>query len=552
MNVKCLYSLIWKTAIVCLLSSCANQLALTGGPKDEDPPKIDTSASVKNYQTYFEKQDIDLYFDEYIDLRDASKQVLISPPLDHPPKVDARLKRVSFKFDEQEVLKDNATYVINFGKSIRDFNESNELTNYSFVFSTGAYIDSLSISGQVVDAKTGEPRKDALVALYVEHQDSIVFNQKPFYFARTDDQGNYTINNLRADTFKITTLSDENLSYTYDPDNEEIGFLDTLIILSDTALVDQNLEIFREATTPRYKSYDVVAQGQARIEFAGRIELDAMNVIDSLDHYIVKEDQQSYLTLWYRPRSRKSVRYEIYRKDELDTVQMRINTRSVDTLEGGVDVNFSNVVSKIGLHPLEDLELTYDRPIDELNLRFISIIDTLDKDTFQLTADTLPFPKMKSTISYNWPIEKDLKITFLPGAIMDYFGRTNDTIVDHLLIAQEEDYGSMNLKLANFDSVNHIIQLLDGKNIKRKAIVTAGEKEVSFERLPPSTYSVQIIVDIVENGLWDPGNYLEKRQSERIYEVPLEDLRSNWELEEVLDMNEIRRSFNTQTEKELE
>lgn len=532
------------------MSSCANQLALTGGPKDEDPPKIDTSASIKNYQTHFTKQDIDLYFDEYIDLRDASKQVLISPPLDKPPKVDARLKRVSFKFDEEEVLKDNATYVINFGKSIRDFNESNELTNYSFVFSTGAYIDSLSISGQVTDAKTGEPRKDALVALYVEHQDSIVFTEKPFYFARTDDQGNYTINNLRADTFKLATLSDENLSYTYDPDNEEIGFLDSLIILTDTVLASQDLEIFREATTPRYMSYDVVAQGEARIEFAGRIELDAMRVIDTVDHYMVKEDELTYLTMWYRPRRRKSMRYEIYRKDELDTIQMRINTRSVDTLEGRVEITYPNVVSKVGLHPLEDLQLAYDRPIDELNLNFISIIDTLDKDTLLFSSDAASFPKMKSSISYDWPVEKDLKITFLPGAIIDYFGMTNDTIIDHIFIAQEEDYGSMILQLANFDSVNHIIQLLDDKNVKRKTVVKAGEDEVSFDRLPPNTYTVQIIVDLVDNGLWDPGNYLEKRQSERIYEVSLDELRPNWEMEEVLDMNEIRQSFKAQTEPE--
>ena len=139
--------LILASLLTQLWIACGNQVPLTGGPRDESPPVLDTLESTRNNQIRFEKQPINLTFDEFVNLRDASKQILISPPLDKPPIINSRLKKVSVAFDEDEVLKENATYVINFGNSIVDFNEGNKLENYTFVFSTGDYIDSLSIKG---------------------------------------------------------------------------------------------------------------------------------------------------------------------------------------------------------------------------------------------------------------------------------------------------------------------------------------------------------------------------------------------------------------------
>ena len=114
------------------------------------------------------------------------------------------------------------------------------------MFSTGDYIDSLSIKGQVKDAFTDEPIPEMIVMLYIDDRDSIPFLQRPFYFAQSDENGNFSINNLRADTFKIVVIEDLNLSYTYNPESERIGFLETPYILTDSSSQEIELQLFKE------------------------------------------------------------------------------------------------------------------------------------------------------------------------------------------------------------------------------------------------------------------------------------------------------------------
>ncbi len=538
-----LYFLLLFFGVSVLLGACANQVALSGGPRDEDPPQIDEEASIANYQTRFEIQDIELYFDEFVDLKDAAKQIVISPPLEFAPQIGSRLKKVFVAFNESEVLKEDVTYVINFGKSIRDFTESNELLNYTYVFSTGDYIDSLSVSGSIQDAKTGEPSEDVLVLLYTEDRDSIVYQERPYYFARTDKEGNYRINNLRSDTFKVMALKDENLNYLYDPGQEEIGFLDTVLFISDTLTTGIDLALFREETEPRYKSYDVINQGRARIDFEGAADSSAIRVIDSIDQLVVHKGQDPYLTLWYHPRSARSIRYEVTRQGVLDTVTMRINTRNVDTLPDEIDLLTFGFDNKIGLHPAVDLNLPFDRPIREISLDKIIMVDTLDKDTLDLSMDNTRLPSLMATISSDWPQERDIQLTLLPGAIIDYFGRSHDTLERMVRIAQPEDFGQYILTPTSSDTLDYVISLLKGDKKLTQVIYSASNPEdqqkIVFDRLVPGDYKLEIIVDIVSNGRWDPGEYLAKRQSEEVYNVPLPSLRPNWKEEKDINMQEI-------------
>lgn len=538
-----LYFVLLFIIVSLLLGACANQVALSGGPRDEDPPQIDEEASIANYQTRFEKQDIDLYFDEFVDLKDAAKQIVISPPLEFPPQIGSRLKKVFVAFNESEVLKEDVTYVINFGKSIRDFTESNELLNYTYVFSTGDYIDSLSVTGSIQDAKTGEPSEDALVLLYTEDRDSIIYQERPYYFARTDKEGNYRINNLRSDTFKVMVLKDENLNYLYDPGQEDIGFLDTVLFISDTLTSGIDLALFREETQPRYKSYDVINQGRARIDFEGATDSSAIRVIDSIDHMVVHSGQDEYLTLWYHPRGVRTIRYEVTRQGELDTVTMRINTRNVDTLPNEIALQTFDFDSKIGLHPDLDLYLPFDRPIREIDLEKIIMVDTLDQDTLEVSVAATQFPSLKAVLSSNWPKERDVQLTLLPGAITDFFGQSHDTLERMVRIAQPEDFGQYILTPTSSDTLDYVISLMKEKKKLNQVIYSAdesgGQPNIIFDRLEPGDYELEIIVDIVPNGKWDPGDYLAKRQSEEVYTVPLPSLRPNWKEEKDINMQEL-------------
>ena len=210
---------IWKWPLFILLAAaiqyCANPIAPTGGPRDETPPQLDTSQSTTNYQTNFEKQTIELTFDEWVNLNDVFNQVVVSPPLDNRPEVRIKKKTILFEFAEEEVLRDSATYTINFGEAIKDLTEGNPADNLRFVFSTGDFIDSLSVQGRIVDARTGEPVEGVLFNMYDELQDTVVRTRRPFYFAKTNKEGQFRVENVKSDTFKLFALKDANLNYLF-------------------------------------------------------------------------------------------------------------------------------------------------------------------------------------------------------------------------------------------------------------------------------------------------------------------------------------------------
>ncbi len=533
-------------AAALLSISCANQVALTGGPRDEVPPALDTAESSKNYSLHFTKQDIELVFDEFIDLRDANSQIVISPPLEYPPRISSRLKKVKIEFNEKEELKEEATYVINFGKSIGDFTERNELLNFTFVFSTGAYIDSLSLSGQVVDAFTMEPKEDAVVLLYTEDMDSIIFKERPFYFARTDESGMYRINNLRSDTFKIVTLEDLNLNYLYDPVSEQIGFLDSLIVLRDTLTRGVNLEMFKEGKSAIYKSYDAQAQGLLRIDFDRIPDVGQLIYPDSAEIFVEQPEGTEYLNLWYAPRSSRSIGFQISEEEGLDTIQARVNTRTVDTLAGRISVREFNFDAAIGLHPADTLKLEFDRPVRSVSQDLIFAIDTLTRDTIYFDLDTTEFPGLLIRLAHTWELKSEYVLQFLPGAIIDYFNIPNDTIVREFKIADFEDFGQIQLQLEDFEDMQYVFQLQrDDKRMREVIVNPFVEDEITFEQLVPGNYSIVVIKDEIANGKWDPGDYFSKRQSERRYTLTLEELRANWVLERSVTPNDLNREMTS-------
>ena len=171
--------------------SCASTGELLAGPKDTTPPVLDTMMSTPNNQVRFQKQDIVFVFDEFVEVKDAFKQVLVSPPLNYLPKVSGRGKKVTFAFNEKEELRENVTYSINFGDAIVDFREGNILSNFVFAFSTGDHLDSLSVKGTVVDALTSKPAENVQVLFYDILEDSIVAKSRPYYAVKTNKNGNF-------------------------------------------------------------------------------------------------------------------------------------------------------------------------------------------------------------------------------------------------------------------------------------------------------------------------------------------------------------------------
>ena len=226
---RIIYSLICLS-LWCIIGCASVGNPPSGGRKDTTPPVLDTAKSSPILPLNTKPQKLVFYFDEYIEVRNYSKKLIVSPPLVYNPIVKYRGKKVEVFLDAKEVLKENATYTFNFSDAIVDFHESNPYKNFTYVFSTGPTIDSLSIIGSVMDAKTGEAVKDISILLFDQLSDSAIAQVKPFYSTKTDDKGLFSLSYLRQDTFRIIALKDGNANYIYDVESEWIGFLDTLVM----------------------------------------------------------------------------------------------------------------------------------------------------------------------------------------------------------------------------------------------------------------------------------------------------------------------------------
>ena len=222
---------------------CANRQAPQGGPRDHDPPKL-VKATPPNMTRNFKAKEIILEFDEFFKLNNQYAEISMSPATARNPEYNIRKTNIVIKL--KDTLEKNTTYVINFGKSIADVNEGNVLKNFTYVFSTGPHIDSLSIQGQVINTQTQEREKDATVMLFTLKQDSLLFGKKkPTIYATTDSAGKFSLNNLHVDDYRIYAIKEASPNKIYDRDDELIAFNKNVIHLTkDTD--DVQLKLFKQ------------------------------------------------------------------------------------------------------------------------------------------------------------------------------------------------------------------------------------------------------------------------------------------------------------------
>ena len=224
---------IWLHVIVVLaslvfFSQCAKKGNPSGGPKDSIPPII-VKSNPENYSSNFTGDEIRIYFDEFIKLKDLQQNLVVSPPLKYQPVITPITSAKVLKIKILDTLRDNTTYVFNFGKSIVDNNEENEFDYFKYVFSTGDYIDSLKVEGKVSDALKPQLEGKATVMLYEaseEFNDSIVFQEKPYYITTTkDNDPSFELTNLKEGNYVMIALQEESNNYIFEPKKDKIGFI---------------------------------------------------------------------------------------------------------------------------------------------------------------------------------------------------------------------------------------------------------------------------------------------------------------------------------------
>ncbi|MFK8056057.1 MAG: Ig-like domain-containing domain [Saprospiraceae bacterium] len=510
-----------------------------GGDKDVTPPKLDSLVSTANFQTSFYPEEIVLEFDEYIQLKNASRDIILTPtPVAGKPKYEQRGRRVNIDFSEVE-LRDSTTYQLQFGEAIQDFNEGNPAKDLRFIFSTGSFVDSLSIRGTVKDNVIGAASINALVGLYRSPSDTILSKASPDYFARTDSSGRFAIGYLSAGSYQLAAYLDDNSNYRYNQGIEAVAFLDELVTVSATS-TDTSYALTLSDERPPLKSLrgDQWFPGFLRITL-NQPATDSIDVSDVPGEVLTRMQDTDSIYVAYAPANDTLPFVVLSFEGESDTVRLRKTARATPP-RLTVDPR-SKVIAGESVVQLD------------ANLPLASF----DESLIRVEVDSLPFPKGQWSISQKdqrklkWQAPTDTvrvyDITFFPGALTTVFDSLNtDTILVSMRPVQKSEFGEVELTLSGLDSLtSYILELLDTRgDVERERQLpvgpegrTSAETLIKLSRVEGGDYSVRIIEDLNKDGRYSPGNRRLNLQPERTITMPLNTVRADWLVEERLELN---------------
>lgn len=521
--------------LVLSFSQCAKKGRPDGGPKDEDAPLFLTANPP--YETInFDKNEINIYFNEYIKLKDLSKQLIISPPLnpENPPLISPQGSPSKYiNIQILDTLLENSTYIFDFGNSVQDNNESNTLERFKYVFSTGAYIDSLTLSGSVKNSFKSESVENIKLLLYrldSAYTDSAVYNRKPDYVTSTLDSSNYEFSNLRKGNYLLVALNDARSDYVFNPKTDEIGFLKDTISLPRDSIIKTELSIFKEELPYIFRRGKEIRKGQLIFGYQGKpsnLKIENLSAVpDNFQTIIFPEKDKDTLNLWHSPIEKDSLIFKISNNNIIDTITVALRKKQLDSL----------TVTKItgGVLNIKDtLFFSTNNPIIKIDTSKINFVHT---DSIYITYKAF-ISKKESSVGFLFEkkFKTSYKLNLYPDALVDIFETSNDTVTSQFRTRSIEDYGEISLSIQNPKKVPVIIQLTDINDVTVAQETSSENKTISFNYLIPKKYKIRIIYDTNKNGKWDTGNYLEKKQPEPVQYFPeVQEIRPNWVLNEVI------------------
>ena len=515
--------------VLLVFESCAKKGTPEGGPVDIEPPRF-VRASPENFSTNFDAEEIRIFFDEYIMLEEAQRQIIISPPMDPRPEITPLgTASRSIRIGINDTLQPNTTYTINFGRSIVDNNEANPLDFFQYVFSTGSHLDSLSISGTVSDAYLLEPDPYVSVMLYEvdsAYTDSVVYNETPRYITNTLDSTLFQLDYLKEGTFRMVAILDQNNNYQFDPKTEKIAFLEDFVTTPTDSIY--NLNLFREITPFSVTRPQQVAQQQIIFGYTGKLDLDSLRIsmlepaVEDLESRITKAPDTDTLNYWYKPLIEEdSLRFLVEGPGFQDSLISRRREMDRDSLRLSFDpsgsLTFNQHVNILPTIPLEEVTN--------------SLITLVDNDTVAVPFTTR-YEEFENRIVLEFEKEENQVYNFqaLPGAFTGFFGSTHDTVNTTFRTRSFSDYGTIIVNLQNVEQYPIIVQLTNQQGEIQAERHSSTESNFTFPFLNPGQYLLRVIYDRNGNGIWDTGNFLEKQQPEEIIYYPETlDVRPNWD-----------------------
>lgn len=590
-HLKTIGQLLWVVIATSLLYACANMASPNGGPYDELPPKFVSSTPAPGQLNYKGKK-VEILFDELIQVDKPTENVIITPPQAMQPVIRANGRRVVVELED--TLRDNTTYTIDFTNSIADNNEKNILENFSFAFSTGDQIDTLEISGVLLDAATLEPMPGITIGVHTDLADS-AFTTTPFVrTSRTNDRGGFTIRNMAPGTYRIYALEDVMRTYKYSQPGQQIAFGDSLIVPTfelttrqDTTWKDSlTIDTIKTVPYTHFMPDDIALRlfkEKAERQYMLRPERNDEKIltlrfnapVDTLPaltpvnftpseenwYYLQTEDERKTLKYWLIDslvwqQDTLSLSVDYLKSDSLNQLQPQTDTvnlvmrhrAKVEPKKKKKRDDEPDPIEFLGMNiaPSGTMEMT-----DTLSITFMEPVANLDSSLFRLermvdstwtAVDFRFFPDTTNSLRYlilrPWQYAEEYRMVVDSATVFSVYGKWNNSANHVFKLKKEEEYGHLFINLIGVDTTA-FVELLNSSDVPvRKAKVKEGG--ALFMDLRPDKYYARLTVDLNGNNEWDTGNYAKKLQPELVIYCPkMFQIMQNWQVEETWDVKAV-------------
>lgn len=567
------------------LSACAKQSSPSGGPKDEDPPIVVKSLPESGTVNFREKS-FEITFNEYFVLASIDQKLLISPPLSVKPLIKTKNKTLMVSFEEE--LRDSVTYTFYFQDAIRDLNESNPIENFQYVFSTGSYLDSLSVTGTINNAENLEPGEEIFILLYQGESDTLPRTTIPAYITRAAADGRFRIDNIAGGRYSIYGLKDANNNKKYDMADEAFAFSDSLILLEpennfipkmpDTLKTAADSAAYLRIPGKEYALYFFTATPKLQYlkgtdrEPGYRLRFNFAMPVDS-GKFEIGFPEQPDTPFFIEPSAGRDT-FLVWLTDSLFYKQQLISARLVypatdstgqispfvDTIDmryieprpvrGATRINtnklkvVTNASSRKGLSPVEKVRFSFETPVEKPDTSRITLYQLKDtlliKKDYTLARDTMY--NNRFVLDGKFVVDSSYLLITDRGAFSDIYSHENDSVSYRFKIRNSESFGSLGVILSGYRG-DIILQLLsnDEKIIESRKFALTGTRTERYPYLEPADYRLKVIYDLDGDGKWTTGDFDAGRQAEPVAYYPqVLNIKVLWTVEQEWELKGLR------------
>ncbi|MCC9165371.1 Ig-like domain-containing domain [Pontibacter harenae] len=527
-------NIVMATAGIAAFVSCATVSSPVGGPKDITKPTL-INSNPQSQQLNVSTSTITLEFDEAVMPNSLQRELLITPAVE--TKYSIRNKKNLIELTFEKPLDDSTTYTFNFRKGVQDITEKNVAEGLTLTFSTGTFIDSSRVSGQVVDLMTQQPQKQAVVALYPVTDTVNIRKNRPYYQTETDETGRYEFRNVKEGDYRIFALVEKNNNAFYDNESEKIAYLEQPI-----RVTPQEQEIRLQTVRLDTKKPILLRRETYLDRFGanyneGIKEVTVQPLEANVTSVPYKVSQDGKIVDLFKTQNYQGGRAVLTATDSAGNV-------ATDTLNIAFEGKIAARVEGAQLKQTKtgNREYSAGQPVVIILQTPVRITSpepiTIFRDSVAISTVNYPekisLDSTRTELTFNLPTLlnriRQVEIALDSAAIIPLEGgrlRYNNIA---LTVAEGNGTGSIEGKIITSEN-SYIIELLN--NSDQKVAEVRNQRTYRFNNLAPGAYKIRVLVDENENGIWEGGDPTFEKEPERVYVHPkVLDVRANWIMEE--------------------